>query len=495
MTVKLARVLTRLVSSGIAPSLHDLDMTAIDILLAELEKSGQPDRTITTALCAFLTSKSDEITSDLLSDLGADPELFTQLRRRQRDIGSPAYWRVDSDSADVVLDALHLAESALRVMMQERGADVSIKVSAGNPTLPLLGPYEHAIAGIRERHKVPPIRKRVISVSFDMVGSTRTKADAVNFSQGNAESIADIYTAIVEQFLAVETRFYDQLRAFPERFGFVPLENIYVVKGIGDEEWIIISPADDEEWSLRAAAGRVIRAALDLVSRSIELSFGSDDDERQFGVFVPFKAHIDLIDGESINIAQNRFDHFDRFLRTEPASNEQPRRGSASHRKTSDPALVAQLNAGFVVQGLGRRSMAQRADFVGHQVDRVFRGASKGVPAFVTVGDALMRQLDIVLKPTGVDNIDELGIQTPATRGGNSTIVDWMFRIPREQIFKGFDAPYLLHYIFRKFALNTLLTSRNWSNRALEETWKFLNEPASPSGSELLKRLPQGAAW
>ena len=128
-----------------------------------------------------------------------------------------------------------------------------------------------------------PRRRALISMSIDMAGSTEAKT-RMRALAANDDRRHEFYRTLYREFLRHEDRFYGALFSQNWRLGCVlDWQRLFVVKGIGDEIWILyeVDPATDQQ--VVSAAVRLIDASLALVGESIgwhgtEAIIGTNDD-------------------------------------------------------------------------------------------------------------------------------------------------------------------------------------------------------------------------
>lgn len=142
-------------------------------------------------------------------------------------------------------------------------------------------------------------RTTVISISMDVCGSAEVKA-RMKACARNDEELSDWYKSFHRQFLSSEWHFYSQL--FQD--GYIGLDwdwrQAFVVKGIGDEIWLLYEVDEDDLWKLPSLAARLFHAALTAARRRISWTSASDDEEPGDGPLVtrnlPLKFHMDILD-------------------------------------------------------------------------------------------------------------------------------------------------------------------------------------------------------
>ena len=235
----------------------------------------------------------------------------------------------------------------------------------------------------------------LISMSIDIAGSTEAKSRilAIAAEEGWRHQL---YESFYRQFLAAEDRFYEAiLRPQPALHGIMlDWRRLFVVKGIGDEIWLLYEVTPDSEAHITAAAVRLVQGSLVLLDTTIhwaaterehgpEFDPDAEMDERHDTMNLAYKVHIDVI-SDAHEISRMRADYFRHRV---PAY-----LGKEAHGDDS-ASLASCLNAGFVEVREQKLHQVYRTDYIGHEVDRFFRTAKAAVPCAITMGEALFDRL------------------------------------------------------------------------------------------------------
>jgi hypothetical protein len=221
----------------------------------------------------------------------------------------------------------------------------------------------------------PPAADWFISVSIDVAGSTEAKTREPNRKLDHRATEVFL-RAFYAAFLKCELEFYDCLTNSNDNFEPLALSTIFYVKGIGDEVWLLIKPAVANDDHLRHLFVKIVAAALVLASKPISLREAAD---------LPLKIFADKVDG-AYSISEQRAEMIKNWLQ----KMEQENRLEAS----SFAIIANRLGAGTSTVSAGTWRNAYRTDYIGHDIDRLFRAAKTARPLIVTVGQNFMHAVD-----------------------------------------------------------------------------------------------------
>lgn len=230
----------------------------------------------------------------------------------------------------------------------------------------------------------------IISLSIDMAGSTEAKSRMLALVS-DVDYRHQLYAQLCRLFIDKETRFYRSLFRHKRTDGnrLIDWGKLFVVKGIGDEIWLLyeISPDEQDAKSVFAA---FIESALWAVQETVDWSatereMGPDLDheeelnQRSDSMQLPLKFHMDLIQ-DAAEISELRAAEIGKFSRDE----------AGQVANSEDYIALANRLAGGFVESSGRMTRtAWRTDYIGHDVDRFFRTSKAALPGIVSVGEAL----------------------------------------------------------------------------------------------------------
>ncbi len=292
---------------------------------------------------------------------------------------------------------------------------------------------------------------------MDVCGSTEAKA-TMRACARNDEELAEWYKAFHRQFLLSEWRFYTQL--FQD--GHCGLDwdwkHAFVVKGIGDEIWLLYEVGEDELWKLRSLAARLFHSALAVAGRAIFWTSAADDEEpgdRPFEIRnLPLKFYMDILD-DAFEVSGPRCDFVTERLPEIIGTGE-------SSNNEDFIELGNRLHAGSLMADGRRLITAFRTDYIGWEVDRFFRATKFALPCVVTVGRALFERV-VDRSEESEEGLDGTGLQRamiecPLDRGGSSTRFDHTLRYVKKDItpmcLKGVGEGYT---VYRVIGENDLL--------------------------------------
>ena len=293
----------------------------------------------------------------------------------------------------------------------------------------------------------------VISISMDICGSTDAKARMRACAGDNSAQLTEWYEQFHRQFLLSEWKFYSQLF----RNGYDGLnwdwKHAFVVKGIGDEIWLLYTVSEVDQWKLKSLAARLFHAALNVAAKPpIQWTSASDyDPSRQpcETKHLPLKFYMDILD-DAYEVSGQRCDFVTERL-SEFLGDEE----SLNNRDFFE--LGNRLHAGSLM-GDGRRLIQTiRTDYIGWEVDRFFRTTKFALPLIATVGKNLFDKVfndpktsDIGLNGT---RLQKAVIEYPIYQGG-STRYDNDFRYVKKDIapkeLKGVGEGYTVYWLQRK---------------------------------------------
>ena len=296
-------------------------------------------------------------------------------------------------------------------------------------------------------------RTKVISISMDICGSTEAKKKMKTCARDEKE-LDKWYKAYHREFLLLEWRFYTRLfQATHGEMGW-DWKHGFVVKGIGDEIWLLYEVGEKDHWKLRSLVAHLLHSALEVASRLIHWTSAPDDGEDGGDGpwetrWLPLKFYIDIID-DVFEVSGPRRD----FM-TERLSEILGAEDSWSSADFIE--LGNRLHAGSLM-GDGRRLItAIRTDFIGCDVDRFFRATKFALPRVVTVGRVLFEEVvDVSASPDGAlggTGLQKAVIECPLHQSGDARF-DHCFRYVRKDIrpddLKGVGESYAVYHVLRE---------------------------------------------
>ena len=233
-------------------------------------------------------------------------------------------------------------------------------------------------------------RTRVISISMDVCGSTDVKARMRQRARGHRD-LNRWYAAFHREFLEAEWHFYESL--FRPVHGDVNWDwkRAFVVKGIGDEIWLLYEVWEEDDDKLPALVACLLHAAQDATGRLIRWMSATEEDEGDEDGDepwerneLPLKFYVDIID-DAFEITGPRRDFMTKRLSLILGEED-------AWAGEDFVELGNRLHAGSLL-GDGRRLVtAIRTDYIGWEVDRFFRMTKYALPYVVAIGRNLFEE-------------------------------------------------------------------------------------------------------
>ena len=349
----------------------------------------------------------------------------------------------------------HMAE--MLGLMADRESDAKRRVFLKDLRTQLLG------SGLTDSEAESRSASKVISISMDVCESTEAKARMRACAQ-DEEQLHEWYEWFHREFLSLECRFYSQLFQVVQGEIEWDWRHAFVVKGIGDEIWLLFEIPEHDLWKLPSLTARLLHAALTVANRLIHWTSAPDDVEK-FAAgtwetrYLPLKFYVDLLD-DAFEVSGPRRD----FVIERVAQILGP---EESWNSEDFIEFGNRLHAGSVM-GDGRRLVTTiRTDYIGWEVDRFFRATKYALPGVVTVGRALFnRAFGLPEHPdehVGCTNLMKTVLQCHIQQQGSAHL-DHCFRyvpknIPPKEL-KGVGEGYTVYRVLRR---NDLLSLRHRS--------------------------------
>ena len=327
-------------------------------------------------------------------------------------------------------------------------------------------------------------RTRVISISMDVCGSTAVKARMRQRAR-NDQELNRWYAEFHRQFLRAEWRFYESL--FREARAEINWnwKRAFVVKGIGDEIWLLYEVWEEDDDKLPALVARLLHAAQDATGNLIRWVSApeqdewdepdEDDGEPWETKNLPLKFYIDIID-DAFEITGPRRDFMTERLPLILGEED----AWASEEFVE---LGNRLHAGSLL-GDGRRLVTTiRTDYIGWEVDRFFRMTKEyALPSVVAVGRNLFEEA-VQGSPDDAEGIGDTELREavfacpfPESLG---TRFDRRFCFVKKEVeakcLKGVGEGYAVYRVIRKHELLGLRHS-GADEEVMEDTYKVFTE-------------------
>lgn len=237
---------------------------------------------------------------------------------------------------------------------------------------------------------VRPEAIRLVSMSIDMAGSTEAKTRMLALAADDTGRHS-FYTTLYKRFLNHEDRLYRALFSSNSSHHGSALDwrRLFVVKGIGDELWILYELNGTDDVS---GAVRLLHCAIAFVEELINWSSTEDPDRPDFDpvaeealradhMELAYKIYMDLVQ-DALEISSLRAKSLESNVASYLGRGGQPFDADCGE-------LAARLNAGFYYVFGNQYRRAFRTDYIGHEIDRFFRTSKAALPCVVTVGEAL----------------------------------------------------------------------------------------------------------
>ncbi len=317
----------------------------------------------------------------------------------------------------------------------------------------------------------PQEQKWIVSISIDIARSTEAKTRMLALAPDETHR-QGIYQRFYRAFLNKEDRYYQKLFAKkrPDGSPSIDWRRLFVVKGIGDEIWLLYElPAKVEE--LQHGLAGLLEAALWQVTETVDWSETEKDNgpgfdsateeaQRADGMRLPFKFHMDLIE-DAAEISQLRATEITKNVRNYLSD---PSFGP-------DHVLLSNRLAGGFVETSGRATrIAWRTDYIGHDVDRFFRTSKAALPAIVTIGESLFKRAGILSELAAHPGLFSAKIECePGLASSLRGMFYLQHDIPSDEL-KGIGYSYRVYHFTTRYVLNGLHHDTFASPEVIEPT-------------------------
>jgi hypothetical protein len=412
-------------------------LSAVTDFLAAMGTAPDSDVAAAAYLAAYLEPDDAKRAA---SDLGIWPDLIPALSKDPVDLGFVLGRSMPLQAlvTAAVIFSRHAAavvagDSSLAANLQQAAANAILEGSR-NPELAQVLVAKMAQVSVAPR---PASRSTdfLFSISIDLVGSTDAKKRIMMLAGDNQTRI-------------------DEFNA-----------KFFVVKGIGDEIWMLCDAAAAD---VPQVGHRLIDAALHVAVQRVWLLATEHEEGPTFDhrfdpgrvepIRSPIKMFIDLLSHAS------DLGH----LRDEELLPAVPDLLRTYHHREPTPleiVTVARRMSFSRYDSIGWGNFREsRTDYIGHEIDRFFRTTKSAVPGIVTIGQAMAREMGLVLKPpkTGIKPNKE-AIQAvlsnagaPLVGGEPSDPVHARIRTLKQGELKGIGYDYDTYSLFVPRALNGL---------------------------------------
>ncbi|HPN30768.1 MAG TPA: hypothetical protein PKY81_07410 [bacterium] len=236
----------------------------------------------------------------------------------------------------------------------------------------------------------------LISISIDICDSTNIKRKIMELSSSDKNNIIKLYGDLAKKLYQIELNFYFQLVN-----NGIDLENIFVIKGIGDEIWVVYDLKDIELKTLECNSiiYKILNALIEMNFKHYSLCISEREltleEEQNFKlqknikiehIMITPKVYIDLIN-EYQEISHIRYDVFTKLY-----NNLFTIQGKISDetKKEKFSIYINRLNIGTYLGNNDNKSqILHRFDPFGYEVDLFFRCSKSAKPGLISLGEQL----------------------------------------------------------------------------------------------------------
>lgn len=326
----------------------------------------------------------------------------------------------------------------------------------------------------------------LISVSIDIAGSTELKRQIKEISKGNQDNINRLYREYAQRIYCMEMDLYLLLVN-----GKLELENLFVIKNLGDESWFVYDINDMDTKTLQFnkifhtifhALANIHKKYYDIFMSERKPSPGEEINEKS-----PFrwtwpdiaaKAYMDLIkDYEEISDVRRKV-----FLErnSDFFSLDELRLGE-KFRPEKLSKLISNFNIGNFWSMIDNKiTISHRFDPIGFEVDLFFRCTKFAYPGITGIGKNLFQNLYGVriedFKPNETIRNYNMAVGNPnQVRFYNYDILHC--REIKKNKIKGIGGNYNIYYLINESYLPNDISLRiNEPHGIYKETFDFLNK-------------------
>ena len=307
------------------------------------------------------------------------------------------------------------------------------------------------------KERAEQTNSQVLSISIDICGSTHAKTRMRARARGDDE-LTSWYREFHRQFLVYEWQFYESVFCDGGLGAGLDWKRAFVVKGIGDEVWLLYEIVEGDVWDLAEIAIRLLDGALDMLNQHIFWTSAQDGDdgcdtEDSECERLPFKVYIDLIE-DAFEISIPRLE----FLSGRMARLID---GKEAWRDKDFVEVGNRLNAGTLMADGRRLLSTTRTDYIGWEIDRFFRATKYAVPCATTVGrnlfERILKKSETIWKDPGGSELRRAVVEVPRDEGGVSRSCDRGFLYVARKVdpceLKGVDEAYRVYRVVREHEL------------------------------------------
>jgi hypothetical protein len=397
----------RLLASGAQVSPRT--MKIMSAAMSFLEAIGNPlDDNVATAAYATTQLKSDDAEQVAIA-LGVSPDLIPRL--------TPTVIGVDhqlgqvlamgSRSQAVVAATVLFSWHAMAATAGDDKQLADLRRIAETATLQgsqnqgLAQTLAAEMAKVTAIPRPEPARSEyVFSISIDLVGSTDAKTRVMNLVQGDVIKFHKFNELIYREFCQIERKFYESAVSHQGVSEAIDPSNLFTVKGIGDEIWILCAVAEQD---IPGVGCKLIDASIQVATQTVSLWATQNEDDPRFDrnfdygrvepIRSPIKIFVDVV-GHASNLGR---------VRDEGLMTTIPGLLKTFHGReptTLEIARVARRLCLSSYEPIGWSAFHEfRTDYIGHEIDRFFRTTKAAIPGTVTIGASLAHKMGLMFQP------------------------------------------------------------------------------------------------
>jgi hypothetical protein len=322
----------------------------------------------------------------------------------------------------------------------------------------------------------------LISVSIDITGSTELKRQIKEISKGNQAKIKKLYREYARKLYDIEMKVYISLLRSK-----LNLENIYVIKTLGDETWFVydIKNTGTKTPQFNNKFHTIFRSLTEIYKNPPEIIISKRENIRPD---IMVRTYIDLINDYQ-EISRVRAKSFEGNLK-QFIMNENRLDDKILFKKL--PKYIANLNIGYYLGRADKKNVifssdekykikiSHRYDIIGHEVDLFFRCTKSNAvyPGITAIGKNLFENLYIEKKEDikKNDSIRDYQLLLSHPDGIKSINYDMLYcmEINKNDI-KGIEENYNIYYLINDGDLPDEISMRiNNPNEIYKPTIDFL---------------------
>jgi hypothetical protein len=331
----------------------------------------------------------------------------------------------------------------------------------------------------------------LISISIDIAGSTKIKKTIKDFCSSDPENIKTSYMQFIRQLYNCEMDFYLQL----VNHG-IDLSNLFVVKTIGDEIWIVLDltkcKVDFHTPEFNKLVVAVIKGLININYKNYYIVISErkltkeEENDKKLQESIKFKylpiiprVFVDLLENyeEANHIRYEIFEH--RYDDLFPY--RQPKDVDAKERLEKFPAYLTNLNFGTQIESsdTGKVKIAYRFDPIGFEIDKFFRCTTNSQPGIVSIGENLFHKMYPDTNFNSMNNkgkYDKLKISYGDKDVTSNEYFTCIYKKLSKQDLKGINEDYFLFYLLNTALLPSGMRGKKSERMNYKSTLELLKD-------------------